>query len=41
MTEEEAMLLPHELMTPFEFENEWNVDTQGLFDSTKQFMRAF
>ena len=35
------MLLPHELMTPFEFENEWNVDTQGLFDSTKQFMRAF
>ena len=37
MTEEEVMLLPHELMTPFEFENEWNADIKGLFDSTKQF----
>lgn len=37
MTEEKVMLLPHELMTPFEFENEWNADIKGLFDSTKQF----
>ena len=41
MTEEEVMQLPHELMTPFEFENEWNADIKGLFDSTKQFIRAF
>ena len=36
-----SMKLPHELMTPFEFESEWNADIKGLFDSTKQFIRAF
>ena len=41
MTEEDVMQLPHELKTPFEFENEWNADIKGLFDSTKQFIRAF
>ena len=41
MSEEEVMQLPHELMTTFEFENEWNADIKGLFDSTKQFIRAF
>ena len=41
MFEEEIMQLPHELMTPFEFENEWNADSKGLFDSTSQFIRAF
>ena len=41
VSEEEVMQHPHELMTPFEFENEWNADIKGLFDSTKQFIRAF
>ena len=41
MSEEEVMKLPHELMAPFEFESEWNADIKGLFDSTKQFIRAF
>lgn len=41
MTEEEILRLPHELMTPYEFENEWNADIKGLFDSTRQFIRAF
>ena len=41
MSEEKVMKLPHELMTPFEFESEWNADIKGLFDSTKQFIRAF
>ena len=41
MSEEEVMQLPHELMTPFEFENEWNADIKGLFDSTKQFISTF
>lgn len=41
MTEEEILRLPHELMTPSEFENEWNADIKGLFDSTRQFIRAF
>lgn len=41
MTEEEVQRLPHELLNPFEFENEWNADIKGLFDSTKQFIRVF
>ena len=41
MTEEEVQRLPHELLTPSEFENEWNADIKGLFDSTRQFIRAF
>ena len=41
MGEKEVIQLPHELMTPFEFENEWNADIRGLFDSTKPFIRAF
>lgn len=41
MTEEEVQRLPHELMTPFGFENEWNADIEGNIDSTRQFIRAF
>ena len=41
MTEEEILQLPHELMTPSEFENEWNADIKGQFDSTRQFIRIF
>ena len=41
MYEEEVLRLPHELMTLSEFENEWNADIKGLFDSTRQFIRAF
>ena len=41
MTEEEVQRLPHGLLTPSEFENEWNADIKGLFDSTRQFIRAF
>lgn len=33
--------LPHEVFTPLEFENEWNADIDGLFFSTKQFVRFF
>ncbi len=41
MSEDVIMQLPHKLMTPSEFENEWNADIKGLFDSTRQFIRAF
>ena len=41
MTEEEILQLPHELMTPSEFENEWNAEIKGLFESTRQFIRVF
>ena len=41
MREDQIKSLPHEVFTPFEFENEWNADIDGLFFSTKQFVRFF
>ena len=41
MNEEQIQRLPHEMFTPFEFENEWNADIKGLFFSTEQFVRFF
>ena len=41
MSEDQIMSLPHEVFTPFEFENEWNADIKGLFFSTEQFVRFF
>ena len=31
MREDQIKSLPHEVFTPFEFENEWNADIDGLF----------
>lgn len=33
--------LPHVTLTLSEFENEWNDDLKGQFDSTRQFIRVF
>lgn len=41
MSEDQIKSLPHEVFTPFEFENEWNADLAGLFFSTEQFVRFF
>ena len=41
MTEEEIARLSHEMMSLSEFENEWNDDLKGLFDSTQQFVMVF
>ena len=41
MTEEDITKLHHEKMTCSEFENRWNDDLNGLFDSTNQFVRVF
>ena len=41
MTEEDIAKLPHEKLTLSEFENEWNDDLKGQFDSTRQFIRVF
>ena len=41
MDEEQVKGLPHELLTPEEFENEWNADIRGLYSSTEQFVRFF
>lgn len=41
MTEEQIVGLAHSSMSLEEFENEWNDDLEGCFDSTKQFVRIF
>ena len=41
MTKEDIAKLPHETLTLSEFENEWNDDLKGQFDSTRQFIRVF
>jgi len=41
MTEDDIVKLPHVTLTLSEFENEWNDDLKGQFDSTRQFIRVF
>ena len=41
MTEDDIAKLPHVTLTLSEFENEWNDDLKGQFDSTQQFIRVF
>lgn len=41
MNEDEIIHLPHEVMSFAEFENEWNADIKGLFESKEQFVRFF
>ena len=41
MTEEDIVKFPHEKLILSEFENEWNDDLKGQFDSTRQFIRVF
>lgn len=41
MTEDQIAALAQESMSLTEFENEWNDDLEGNFDSTRQFIRVF
>lgn len=41
MPEDHIAKLPHVTLTLSEFENEWNDDLKGQFDSTRQFIRGF
>ena len=41
MNEDDILRLPHEVMSFTEFENEWNADIRGLFESKEQFIRFF
>lgn len=41
MTEDDIVKLPHVTLTLSEFENEWDDDLKGQFDSTRQFIRVF
>ena len=41
MAEDDITRLPHVKLTLTEFENEWNDDLNGKFDSTRQFVRVF
>ena len=41
MTEDQVAALAQASMSLTEFENEWNDDLEGNFDSTRQFIRFF